>query len=160
MQSTSAAIPPPNPPIEPAPTGDSRRGFLRAAGATDTAKVAKRFGDEESAHVEALEKTITDLGGKPVTLPKFTFPMRNERTFMALALANTLEDTGVSAYDGAAPMIESKDVQAAAGSIVQIEARGAAAIRLMRGRQPAPDVFDETLSEDEVVKAIAPLIRS
>lgn len=124
----------------------------------DTAKVAKRFGDEESAHVDALEKTIRDLGGKPVASPKFDFPMKNERTFMALA--NTLEDTGVSAYNGAAPMIESKEVLAAAGSIVQVEARHAAAIRLMRGRQPAPDVFDKTLSEDEVVEAITPLIRS
>lgn len=125
---------------------------------SDTAKAAKRFGAEESAHVEALRGTIRDLGGKPVVSPKFTFPMRNERTF--LALANTLEDTGVSAYNGAAPRIESKDVLAAAGSIVQVEARHAAAIRLMRGRQPAPSDFDKALGEDEVVKAITPLIRS
>jgi rubrerythrin len=124
----------------------------------DTAKVAKRFGDEESAHVEALRKTIRTLGGKPVSSPKFSFPMRNERTF--LALANTLEDTGVSAYNGAAPMIRSKEVLAAAGSIVQVEARHAAAIRLMRGRQPAPDAFDVAMSEAQVVKGITPLIRS
>lgn len=124
----------------------------------DTAKAAKRFGAEEAAHVEALRGTIRDLGGKPVSSPKFTFPMRNERTF--LALANTLEDTGVSAYNGAAPRIESKDVLAAAGSIVQVEARHAAAIRVMRGRQPAPSDFDKALGEDEVVKAITPLIRS
>ncbi len=124
---------------------------------SDTAKVAKRFGDEESAHVDALEKTIRDLGGKPVESPKFTFPMRNERTFMALA--NTLEDTGVSAYNGAGPMIESKEILAAAGSIVQVEARHAAAIRVMRNRQPAPDVFDKALGQDEVVEAITPFIR-
>lgn len=123
----------------------------------DTAKVAKRFGAEEAAHVDALRGTIRDLGGKPVTSPKFTFPMRNERTF--LALANTLEDTGVSAYNGAGPSIESKEVLAAAGSIVQVEARHAAAIRLMRGRQPAPHDFDKALGEDQVVKAITPLIR-
>lgn len=125
---------------------------------SDTAKVAKRFGSEESAHVEALRGTIRDLGGKPVVSPKFTFPMRNERTF--LALANTLEDTGVSAYNGAGPSIESKEVLAAAGSIVQVEARHAAAIRVMRGRQPAPNDFDKALGEDAVVKAITPLIRS
>lgn len=124
----------------------------------DAAKVAKRFGAEEAAHVDALRATIRDLGGKPVASPKFTFPMRNQRTF--LALANTLEDTGVSAYNGAAPTIESKEVLAAAGSIVQVEARHAAAIRVMRGRQPAPRDFDRALGEDQVVKAITPLIRS
>lgn len=125
---------------------------------SDAAAVAKRFGAEESAHVEALRTTIRDLGGKPVASPKFTFPMRNERTF--LALANTLEDTGVSAYNGAAPRIESREVLAAAGSIVQVEARHAAAIRVMRGRRPAPNDFDEALGEDQVVEAITPLIRS
>jgi rubrerythrin len=123
----------------------------------DTARAAKRFGAEEAAHVEALRATIRDLGGTPVKSPKFRFPMRNERTF--LALANTLEDTGVSAYNGAAPTIESKEVLAAAGSIVQVEARHAAAIRLIRGRQPAPVAFDKALREKQVVKAITPLIR-
>jgi rubrerythrin len=124
----------------------------------DVEAAADRFGGEEAEHVKAITQTITDLGGKPVASPRFTFPMKNQRTFMALA--NTLEDTGVSAYNGAGPMIQSKDVLAAAGSIVQVEARHAAAIRVLRGRQPAPDAFDKPLSEGQVVKAITPLIRS
>jgi len=124
----------------------------------DVEAAADRFGGEESEHVKAITQTITDLGGKPVASPRFTFPMKNQRTFMALA--NTLEDTGVSAYNGAGPMIQSKDVLAAAGSIVQVEARHAAAIRVLRGRQPAPEAFDKPMSEGQVVKAITPLIRS
>ena len=77
-----------------------------------------------------------------------------------LKLAHTLEDTGVSAYNGAAPAIKSKDILAAAGSIVQVEARHAAAIRLLRGQPPAPEAFDRTLDKAAVLKAVKPLIKS
>ena len=80
---------------------------------------AQEFGAHEQAHVEALTQTITDLGGTPAELPTFTFPLEDQASF--LELAQTLEDTGVSAYNGAGPSIESKDVLAAAGSIVQVE---------------------------------------
>ena len=42
----------------------------------------------------------------------------------------------MSAYNGAAPMIKSKDVLAAAGAIVQVEARHAAALRFLGGMDP------------------------
>jgi hypothetical protein len=90
----------------------------------DGQETATQFGADETAHVGALEKTITDLGGKPVAKPTFSFPITNETSF--LKLAQTLEDTGVSAYNGAGPMIKSKEVLGAAGSIVQVEARHAA----------------------------------
>jgi hypothetical protein len=66
----------------------------------------------------------------------------------------------VYAYNGAAPQIKSKEVLAAAGGIVQVEARHAAAIRLQRGENPAPDAFDKTLSTDEVLKAVQPFVKS
>ena len=72
-----------------------------------------------------------------------------------IQLAITFEDTGVSAYNGAAPMIESKDLLATAGGIVQVEARHAATIRFAAGEDPAPEAFDPTLTEDEVLKAVA-----
>ena len=65
--------------------------------------------------------------------PKFDFPYNDTAGF--LKLAQTFEDTGVSAYNGAAPAIKSKEVLAAAGSIVQVEARHAAAIRLQNERR-------------------------
>ncbi len=82
--------------------------------------------------------------------------MTDQRSF--LKLAQTLEDTGVSAYNGAGPSIKSKDVLAAAGSIVQIEARHAAVIRLLRGQQPAPNAFDPALTKEQVLTAVTPLI--
>ena len=124
----------------------------------DAKKLATELGENEEEHVDALTATIGELGGKPVKEPKFTFPAKDQKSF--LQLAQVLEDTGVSAYNGAAPAIESKEVLAAAGSIVQIEARHAAAIRLLNGESPAPEAFDKTLSEAEVLKAVKPFVRS
>jgi serine-rich repeat adhesion-like glycoprotein len=111
---------------------------------------------DEKEHVEALAGTIKKLGGKPVAEPKFDFEYSGTSGF--LKLAQTFEDTGVSAYNGAAPMIESKEVLTAAGSIVQVEARHAAAIRLQNKEEPAPAAFDTPLDEAQVLKAVEPFI--
>jgi hypothetical protein len=120
---------------------------------------AKLFGEEEEAHVLALTSAIKQLGGKPVAKPKFDFPVSSESSF--LALAATLENTGVSAYNGAGPSLKSKMVLASAGSIVQVEARHAAAIDLLIGKSPTPDQgFDKTLTKAEVLPKVEPLIKS
>jgi Ferritin-like domain len=112
--------------------------------------------DDEKQHVEALTATIKQLGGKPVKEPKFDFPYSDTAGF--LKLARTFEDTGVSAYNGAGPAISSKEVLGAAGAIVQVEARHAAAIRLQNGEEPSPEAFDPTLDEAQVLKAVEPFI--
>ena len=55
-------------------------------------------------------------------------------------------------------MIKSKEVLAAAGSIVQVEARHAAAIRLQNKEEPSPEAFDPPLDEAQVLKAVEPFI--
>ena len=126
----------------------------------DVKRLATTIRDNEAAHVGALTKTIRDLGGKPAAAPKLDFgdAFGSEDSF--LELAQTLEDTGVSAYNGAGPQIQDKKVLAAAGSIVQVEARHAAAIRLERGEEIAPAAFDETLEQQEVLEQVEPFIRS
>ena len=119
---------------------------------------AKDFGDQEQQHVEALMATIKKLGGKPVKSPAFAFGMKSEKDFAKLAI--TLEDTGVSAYNGAAPMIQSKDVLAAAGGIVQVEARHAAALRFVGGMDPTKGPFDQPLAKAKVLTAVKPLIKA
>jgi hypothetical protein len=125
---------------------------------SDTKTFAEEFGKDESQHVDALTGTVRQLGGKPAPMPTFSFPVTDEASFMKLA--QTLEDTGVSAYNGAAPSIQSKEVLTAAGSIVQIEGRHAGIIRLLNGVEPAPDAFDKTLSQGQVLAAVKPLIKS
>jgi rubrerythrin len=132
----------------------------KQVGLSGTAKrYAKQFGEEEQAHVTALQATIIQLGGKPVKKPTFVFPVTDEMSF--LKLAATLEDTGVSAYNGAAPSIQDKKVLASAGAIVQVEARHAAAISLLLENSPTPDGgFDKPLDKAQVLKAAGPLIKA
>jgi hypothetical protein len=119
---------------------------------------ATLFGAEEEAHVSALTAAIKQLGGKPVAKPTFVFPTTNESSF--LALASVLENTGVGAYNGAAPSLQSKAVLASAGSIVQTEARHAAAIDLLIGMSPTPNQgFDRPLTKAEVLAKADPLIK-
>ena len=68
-------------------------------------RLTKELRDNEAEHVDALAATIKQLGGKAVKKPMFDFggAFGNRATY--LKTANTLEDTGVSAYNGAAPMI-------------------------------------------------------
>ncbi len=126
----------------------------------ELAGYVKAFGAEEQDHVDALSGAIKDLGGKPVEAPGVDFGDAFSSTDSFLELAITFEDTGVSAYNGAAPMIDSKDLLAVAGSIVQGEARHAAAVRHAAGEPAAPNAFDPTLGEDEVLKAVQPFIAS
>jgi hypothetical protein len=119
---------------------------------------ASDFGGQEAEHVAALSAAVKQLGGTPVAKPTFVFPVSNPSSF--LALASTLENTGVGAYNGAAPKISSKQVLAEAGSIVQIEARHAAAINLLINKTPTPNGgFDKPLTETQVLAAVKPLIK-
>jgi hypothetical protein len=132
----------------------------KAVGLSGQAKrYAKEFGAEESAHVLALTAAIKQLGGKPVAKPTFVFPATDEKSF--LELASVLENTGVGAYNGAGPSLQSKQVLASAGSIVQVEARHAAAIDLLIGKSPTPNEgFDKPLTKATVLGAVKALIKA
>ena len=137
------------------------RALRRVPGLSGGVKsLATEIRDNENEHVAALTATIKQLGGTPVKAPGVDFDdaFKSQRSF--LKLAQTFEDTGVSAYNGAAPAIQSKEVLAAAGSIVQIEARHAAAIRLLNGKQPAAGAFDPALEMQEVLDAVKPFVKS
>jgi len=126
----------------------------------DAKEVATTLRDNELEHVDALTATIKDLGGKPVKAPGVDFgdAFSSQDTF--LELAQTFEDLGVGAYNGAGPMIEAVEVLAAAGSIVQVEGRHAGVIRLLRGERISPSAFDKGLEMQEVLAAAKPFIKA
>ena len=130
----------------------------KVQGDSELTSLIELLANDEAEHVTALDGAIKQLGGKPVKAPKVAFPYNDTAGFLELAV--TFEDTGVSAYNGAAPAIKSKQLLATAGGIVQVEARHAAAVRLQADQTPAPDAFDPTLTEDEVLQAVKPFIKS
>ena len=131
-----------------------------AAGLRGEAKsLATLLGDQEAEHVAALTKAIIAAGGTPVKKPTFVFPVSDQASF--LKLAYTLENVGVGAYNGAGPSLQSPAYLAAAGSIVQVEARHAAAISLLVNKPVTPDgAFDRPLTKAQVLAKAGPLIKA
>jgi len=74
---------------------------FRAAGfAALVHEMVATIRDDEKAHVDALTAVVTQLGGTPVEEAEYDFGYDDLAGFLATAMA--LENTGVSAYQGAA----------------------------------------------------------
>jgi hypothetical protein len=123
-------------------------------------KVATTIQKDEAQHVAALTATIKKLGGKPAAKPGVAFGKAFASQKAFLATAQTFEDLGVGAYNGAGPTIKSKQVLAAAGSIVQVEGRHAGVIRLLNGTRIAPSAFDKGIPMDQVLMKAKPFIKA
>jgi hypothetical protein len=112
------------------------------------AKVVKAH---EVAHVAALKGA---LGSAAVKKPKFDFKGTTADEAKFKATAQVLEDTGVAAYLGQVGNIKSKQILAAAGSILPIEARHAGWIRDINGTVGAPAAFEAGKSMSQILAAV------
>ena len=131
--------------------------------------IAKKFGESEQEHVDALKATIKKLGGTPVKAPKTKFEETLEKGLDAvLNAAADVENLGAAAYLGAAGRITNKEVLAAALSIHSVEARHAAALNQLLGRGfggkgglkgTLPDgAFGKGMDEASVLAAVKPFL--
>jgi rubrerythrin len=116
--------------------------------------------DHEGAHVETLASVITSLGGTPVEEATYDFGEAYTDPMAFMATAAALENTGVSAYDGAAQFLTDADLLTAAGSIVAVEARHASYLNQLTGVLPFPAAFETPLTMDEVLEIAGPFIVS
>ncbi|MFC6755932.1 ferritin-like domain-containing protein [Halomicroarcula sp. GCM10025894] len=107
--------------------------------------------DHEQTHVDTLVSVIESLDGDPVDEPEFDFGSAVEEPEEFIATAVQLEDTGVSAYAGAAPFIEGDSLVPPALSIHSVEARHAAFLRVLDEQIPFPEAFDDPRSRSEVL---------
>jgi rubrerythrin len=117
-------------------------------------ELAELLATQENEHLAALKEMIEELGGKPVDKGKYAFAYRNYRTF--LDLSTTLEAAAIGAYNGAIPSLESEEARELACSIVQVEGRHAAAVRIANKEEPAPEAFDIGPDRNSAFNALLP----
>ncbi|MEA2413171.1 MAG: hypothetical protein QOC77_3732 [Thermoleophilaceae bacterium] len=131
---------------------------LQRAGLSGEVKaLATEFGTHEADHAKVLGDLLTQLGGKTPAAPKTKFGLTNQASFLKLAVQ--LEDTGVGAYNGAAPGVQTPDLLATLGAIVQTEARHSGALRMVAGMDPAPQPFEKPIAAPQVTAAVQPFIQ-
>jgi hypothetical protein len=120
--------------------------------------LAEELAANEAQHVEALTQLNGQLGSAAPVMPRFDFgdAFASESAFMELS--QTLEDTGVAAYNGAGPLIEENNILTAAGQIVQVEARHAALVRWERGVDIVDSPFDNGKPMDEIRRMVTPFV--
>lgn len=111
---------------------------------------AERVGSHERRHVAFIRDA---LGRRARKRPQLDFgeDTATPESFTQAALA--LEDLGVAAYNTQAPNL-TNDALAAAARIVSVEARHAAWIRDIAGKNPAPDASEPQVSPDRVVEQL------
>lgn len=105
--------------------------------------LATVFQGHHKEHAELLAKTVQTLGGTPVEpKEKYTFPVETLKTQAdVLAFAAMLEKGAVSAYLGAVPVFDNRDLSRAAASILGDEAMHWAVLRHALGQTPVPSAF-------------------
>lgn len=134
---------------------------FKALGLTDgQIKSLMGVGQTEATHVTTLMSAITGAGAKPVEPCDYNFDAALASADAMVKTARVLEAVGVSAYLGAAPAVNSSDVLAAAASIVTVEARHQAFIRIASGAEPVPAAFDVALQPRAVFTLAAQFIKS
>ena len=114
--------------------------------------------DHEQTHVRTLIRTIQSLGGTPKPVCTYNFNYTGIDSF--LATAKVLEDTGVSAYDGAVRLIKNPAILQAAATIATVEGRHASYLRLITGDSPFPNAFDPAKTMTEILAAAGAFITS
>ena len=126
----------------------------------DALGVVTNLADHEAQHVKAITDLLNSAGATPVAEPTFTYPADAFSSQASiLDLAATFEPVGVGAYLGAAPLISSPDILAAAGSIAGVEGEHVVAVNWLLGVVPyAGEAFPAAMTQDEVLAAVAPFM--
>ena len=102
-----------------------------------------QFQGHHKQHIDALAKAVKSLGGNPAEAKKdYSFPVeRLKQQSDVLEFAAGLERGAVSAYAGAIPVFNNRDLSAAAASILADEAMHWAVLRNVLGLDPVPGAF-------------------
>jgi len=106
-----------------------------------TGDIAAEIAFDEQAHVKFIRSALTAAGAQPVAKPAINLNALGigfSGLTDFLQLARAFEDVGVSAYAGAAPLIQDKTILGAAARIAETESEHAANIRLQVAKLGIP----------------------
>ena len=122
----------------------------------------QQVGADEDAHVALIGDTVSKLGGTPVSAPAVDFGESFSSRESFLTTAHVFENTGVSAYLGAAGFISNKAILQAAAGIFGVEARHAAVVGSVLGLKGEGGVYmgntETPLTASEVLAAVDPFV--
>ncbi|TFB04150.1 Protein rds1 [Trichoderma ghanense] len=118
----------------------------------------QNIGFTEGEHVILLQSSLAQNGVKPVQRCTYDFGFTTAAAMVQTAAV--LENVGISAYLGAAPLLASPAILGVAGSILTIEARHQSSIRVFSGEKAVPQAFDAPLGPKAVFSLAAPFIKS
>ena len=101
------------------------------------------FQGHHKAHADLLAATVSKLGGRLVEAKKsYDFPVASLKSQVdVLRFAAKLESGAVSAYLGAIPVFDNRNLSRAAASILGDEAMHWAILRQALGEDPVPAAF-------------------
>ncbi|KAL0480817.1 RDS1 [Acrasis kona] len=137
----------------------TEQDVMNAGYSAQVREYVSTIAQHEAVHVSTLTTVIQGLCGVPVQECKYDFGYGNNFTTF-LQVASALENTGVSAYDGAAQMITIKSYLTAAATIATVEGRHAAYLNFLVGMMPYPQAFDTPLNMTQVLAIASPFIVS
>ena len=107
--------------------------------------IAVQFQGDHKKHAEVLASTVTKLGGTAVAMKKptdYKFPVDQLKSQAdVLRFAAGLEKGAASAYLGAVPVFNNKDLAKAAASILGDETMHWAILLNALGQNPVPGAF-------------------
>jgi hypothetical protein len=114
-------------------------GLLKGA----VLQLATTFQGHHKQHVEVLAGVVQKLGGKVAAAKSnYNFPVETLKTQNdVLRFAAGLEKGAVSAYLGAVPLFQDRELSKAAASILGDEAMHWAVLRQALGEDPVPAAF-------------------
>ncbi|KAM3442468.1 hypothetical protein MY4824_001062 [Beauveria thailandica] len=118
----------------------------------------QQIGQTEDQHVGLLQSSLAQAGVQPVQACEYEFGFTDAAGMVQTAAV--LENIGLSAYLGAAPLLSDKAILGTAGSILTIEARHQSSIRVFSKQVAVPQAFDAPLSPRAVFSLAAPFIKS
>jgi rubrerythrin len=103
--------------------------------------LARRLGEQEGAHADALAEAIRQLGGTPSKpKPAYSFPRLRSQS-AALRFATGIENTAIAAYLDSLPRLSSPDLRGTAAAILTDEAEHLAVLLGALGRPQLPEAF-------------------